>query len=65
MKPLNLHETKLARVIQVIETVTLAGEGTDESPLYEVRQYWDMDGNLLSKSSSIGPDDVAVVYPGR
>ena len=32
-------ETKSAKVISVIETVTLAGDGTDESPLYEVKQY--------------------------
>ena len=43
-------ETKSAKVISVIETVTLAGDGTDESPLYEVKQYWDTDGNLLAKS---------------
>lgn len=50
MKKLNLQETKSARVIQVIETVSLAGDGTDESPLYEVHQYWSPDGKLLAKS---------------
>lgn len=52
MKMPNLQETKSARVIQVIETITLAGDGTDESPLYEVHQYWSLDGKLLAKSGS-------------
>ena len=45
------QETKSARVIQVIETVSLAGNGTDESPLYEVHQYWSLDGKPLAKSA--------------
>ena len=52
MKMPNLQETKSARVIQVIETVALAGNGTDESPLHEVHQYWSSDGKLLAKSGS-------------
>lgn len=51
MKMPNLQETKSARVIQVIETVSLAGNGTDESPLYEVHQYWSLDGKPLAKSA--------------
>lgn len=50
MKKLNLQETKSARVIQVIETVSLAGDGTDAQPVYEVHQYWSLDGKLLAKS---------------
>lgn len=50
MKKPNFQETKSARVIQVIETVSLAGDGTDESPLYKVHQYWSPDGKLLAKS---------------
>ena len=50
MKQPNFQETKSARVIQVIETVSLAGDGTDESPLYEVHQYWTLDGDLLAKN---------------
>ena len=42
------REAKAARVIQVIETVTLAGDGTDANPVYEVHQYWTLDGELLS-----------------
>ena len=40
MKKPNLQETKSARVMQVIETVSLAGDGTDANPVYEVHQYW-------------------------
>lgn len=66
MKKLNLQETKSARVIQVIETVSLAGDGTDESPLYEVRQYWSLDGKLLAKSEPpINPDGAAPACPCR
>ena len=47
-------EAKSARVIQVIETVTLAGDGTDANPVYEVHQYWTLDGDLLAKNDQIG-----------
>lgn len=50
MKKSNLQETKSARVIQVIETVSLAGDGTDAHPVYEVRQYWSLDGKPLAKA---------------
>lgn len=52
MKTSNLHEAKSARVMQVIETVTLAGEGTDASPVYAVRQYWTLDGKLLARDDT-------------
>ena len=47
-----------ARVIQVIETVTLAGDGTDANPVYEVHQYWTLDGDLLAKNDPFSQDDV-------
>lgn len=52
MKKSNLQKTKSARVMQVIETISLAGDGTDGSPLYEVHQYWRPDGTLLAQSDS-------------
>ena len=51
------REAKAARVIQVIETVTLAGDGTDANPVYEVFQYWPLDGKLLARSDSLNPCD--------
>lgn len=52
------QETKSARVIQVIETVSLAGDGTDADPVYEVHQYWTLDGDLLAKNDPFSQDDV-------
>lgn len=50
MKASNLQKTKSARVIQVIETVSLAGDGTDAHPICEIHQYWSLDGKPLAKS---------------
>ena len=58
MKQPNFQETKSARVIQVIETVSLAGHGTDTNPVYEVHQYWTLDGDLLAKNDPFSQDDV-------
>ena len=44
--------TDKARVIQVIETTSLRGEGTEEDNCREVKQYWDFDGNLLAENDS-------------
>ena len=52
MKQPNFQRTKSARAIQVIETVSLAGDGTDSHPVYEIHQYWSMSGKLLAKSGS-------------
>ena len=58
MKQPNFQETKSARVIQVIETVSLAGDGTDTNPVYEVHQYWTLDDDLLAKNDPFSQDDV-------
>lgn len=42
--------TDLARVIQVIETKSLRGAGTEEDVGRLVTQYWDFDGNLLAEN---------------
>lgn len=42
--------TDNARVIQVIETTALRGEGTELDKCREVKQYWDFEGNLLAES---------------
>lgn len=51
MKQPNFQKTKSARIIQVIETVSLAGDGTEAHPVYELHQYWSLDGKLLAESS--------------
>lgn len=40
---------KSARVIQVIETVSLRGAGEPHDPVREVTQYWDFAGRLLAE----------------
>lgn len=51
MKQPNFQKTKSARVMQVIETVSLAGDGTEAHPVYELHQYWSLDGKFLAESS--------------
>ena len=42
--------TDSARVIQVIETTALRGEGTSADKCRIVTQYWDFEGNLLAEN---------------
>ena len=42
--------TDSAKVIQVIETRSLRGLGTDADMCREVVQYWDFEGNLLAEN---------------
>ena len=42
--------TDSARVIQVIETKSIRGKGTEEDLCRLVKQYWDFDGNLLAEN---------------
>ena len=42
--------TDSARVIQVIETRSLKGGGTDSDPVRAIKQFWDLDGNLIAES---------------
>ena len=42
--------TDNARIIQVIETTALRGEGIEEDKCREVKQYWDFEGNLLAEN---------------
>ena len=39
-----------ARIIQVIETEALRGDGTEADKCRMVKQYWDFDGNLLAEN---------------
>ncbi len=42
--------TDSARIIQVIETVSVRGAGTNEDLCRLVTQYWDFEGNLLAEN---------------
>lgn len=44
--------TDSARVILVIETTALRGEGTEKDKCREVKQYWDFDGKMLAENDS-------------
>lgn len=44
--------TKSAKVIQVIETVSKRGLGTEKDPVRDVTQYWDLDGNFLAEADN-------------
>lgn len=41
-----------AKVIQVIETKSTRGKGTDADPVREITQYWDFEGNLICEKDS-------------
>lgn len=45
--------TDSARVIQVIETKSIRGTGTEDDLCREVIQYWDFKGNLLAENDSV------------
>ena len=40
---------KEAKVIQVIETKSVRGLGTEKDPARVVTQYWDLDGKFLAE----------------
>jgi hypothetical protein len=45
--------TDSVRIIKVIETKSLRGDGTLNDPFREVIQYWSFDGKLLSEHDGI------------
>lgn len=49
-KPVRPRGTDNAKVIQVIETHSLRGVGTEEDMCRCVTQYWDFNGNLLAEN---------------
>lgn len=42
--------TDAAKVIRVIETISLKGCGADNDPVRVVKQYWKLDGSLIVES---------------
>jgi hypothetical protein len=44
------HEgLRVAEVVRVIRTVAIRGHGTEQSPMREVVQFWDLGGTLLAE----------------
>lgn len=41
--------TRSVKVIQVIETKSVRGIGTEKDPVREVTQYWDFEGKFLAE----------------
>lgn len=48
--------TDSAKIIIVIETRAIRGDGTEEKPVRTVIQYWDFGGRLLAEHDSINED---------
>lgn len=48
--------TRSAKVIEVIETISLHGNG-DSTPIREVTQYWSKEGILLAEKDPCGKKD--------
>ena len=49
MAVVRANGTKSAKIIQVIETKSLRGLGTEKDPVRDVIQYWDLEGNFLAE----------------
>lgn len=47
-KPIN-RGTESAKVIEVIKTITVIGEGTTENMVRPLHQYWSLEGKLLAE----------------
>lgn len=45
-----------AKVIEVIEIKSLAGEGVAGNPAYEVTEYYSLKGELLARHNPLNPD---------
>ena len=43
-----IRNIRTAKVVQVIETEELVGNGTEERPCYLEHLYWSLDGKLLA-----------------
>ncbi len=47
----------MPKVIQVIESAILVGDGTDSSPMRHVTTYHSLDGHLLAYRDALVPYD--------
>lgn len=44
------------KVTKVIEVKSLAGDGVEGSPMYEVTEYYSLDGELLARHNPLKPN---------
>ena len=47
-----------AKVIQIIQTTLIIGEGTEKDPTRYIYQYWDFKGNLLASHDTLNDNGV-------
>lgn len=57
VKPIEPETTRRAKIIEVIETVSMRGNGVD-TVHREVIQYWSKDGKLLAEKDPCENDDM-------
>jgi len=43
-----------AKLVQVIRTETVEGDGKKESPVHSVERYWTLEGELLAEKVYMG-----------
>lgn len=43
-----------AKLVQVIRTETVEGDGKKESPVHSVERYWTLEGELLVEKAYMG-----------
>jgi hypothetical protein len=55
-KPVEPETPRSVKVVEVIRTVSIRGNGVD-SVLREVVQYWDKDGALLTESDPLALEE--------
>lgn len=53
-----------SRVIQVIETTTICGHGTENSPVRQIVEYFTLDGDRLVKLDPVPDADDHIDVPG-
>mgnify|MGYP003185227036 CR=1 FL=1 len=56
--------TDRARVIQVIETLSLKGRGADQDPCRAVTQYWSLEGELLATVDPVKETEAEIKMKG-
>lgn len=50
--------TDKVKVIKVIKTESIVGDGTEKDPVRLIYQYWDFKGNLLANHDTINDNEV-------
>lgn len=60
-KPVEPETTRKARIIEVIETISIRGNGVD-TVLREVIQYWSKGGELLAENDPYCEKDNTLIH---